>query len=618
MVRKTHFLLLVTTIILLPACINKNSIAERAPHWFDHYSAFHKKEYHAFFASRLDSVPDTLDQNAGLINQFYRDNNYEPYWTLRGIQESRIDTLLLHLANADEHGITDTFFGYPAIAQTLERLKNHQTKNDSSIYDTLCNLEMKLTDAYLRYVEALTYGATDPKRANGGKWLMTNLQADTAFICQALQDLKDLPSALKEHQPKSHEYRVLQKELKRLRPLQDSVVTAIPEQVVFKGAQSNALKSVCKRLKLTGELPKSFRDTTVLTDKMLAGINKFRRNNAIPESDSLDIETITKLNRPISYYVDKIAVNMERLRWQVTPAKQDTFIAVNIPDFTLKTIVDGKTVFQTRICCGKTQNPAVDPSRTKNGLVKAFKAESPLLHSEISRLVLNPEWSIPYDILKNEYYYKLCRSNTGIVNRERLYIKDARTGGRVDPESIDWTQVSQNNIPYRLIQTSGRYNALGQIKFDFPNSESVYLHDTNNKGAFKRRVRALSHGCIRVENPFELAAIIYGINEYDSLKIDQLNMLVGMEPISQAGIKFLEEKQKRDSIRRASMTEEELAASVTPKQLKPTGISLKHKMPLYIEYYTCFVGSDDQIQYREDIYYKDSNILYLLKSPQKI
>lgn len=616
--RKFYFLLIVITIAVLPACKNRNITAERAPHWFDHYSAFHKKEYNEFFISRLDTILDTLDQKAGLINQFYKDNNCEPYWTLRGIQENRIDTLLLHLANAEEHGIPDTFFGYPDISKTLERLKSHQANNDSSIYDTLYNLEMRLTGAYLRYVEALTFGATDPKLANGGKWLMTNEQADSAFIIETLAKMTKLPVALQECQPKSLEYKALQKELMRLQPLKDSTLAAIPEQVVLKGASSKALKSVCKRLKLTGELPRSFRDTTVLTDKMLAGINKFRRNNAIPESDSLDIETITKLNRPISYYVDKLAVNMERLRWQVTPAKQDTFIAVNIPDFTLKTIVDGKMVFQTRICCGKTQNPKSDPSRTKNGLVKAFKAESPLLCKEINRLVLNPEWSIPYDIIKNEYYYKLCRSNTGVVNRERLYIKDARTGGRVDPESIDWTTVSQNNIPYRLIQTSGRHNALGQIKFDFPNSESVYLHDTNNKGAFKRRVRALSHGCIRVENPFELAAIIYGINEYDSLKVDQLNVLVGKKPISQDGIKFFEEKHKRDSIRMSTMTEEELAAFTAPKELKPTGISLKRKMPLYIEYYTCFVGSDGQIQYREDIYYKDGNISHLLRTSKAI
>ncbi len=178
------------------------------------------------------------------------------------------------------------------------------------------------------------------------------------------------------------------------------------------------------------------------------------------------------------------------------------------------------------------------------------------------------------------------------------------------PDTIDWTQVSQTNIPYRLHQFHGRHNALGLIKFDFQNTDAVYLHDTNNKSAFKRRVRAISHGCIRVENPFELAQIIYDLNGFDSLQVEQYSILVGNPPTTEEEQKFLEKLQQRDSIREANLSDEE---RIFYRRLQPTSINLKQKIPLFIEYRTCFVGPNQEIQYREDIYYKDDNILFVLR-----
>mgnify|MGYP002620504861 CR=1 FL=1 len=298
---------------------------------------------------------------------------------------------------------------------------------------------------------------------------------------------------------------------------------------------------------------------------------------------------------------------MERLRWHVIPQKGSAYIAVNIPDFTLNTFVDDTLAFHTRVCCGRTADPSKASWRKKpNGLILAAKSETPLLYSKINYIVLNPEWNIPYDIIKNEYYQKLCKSNTAVVNREHLYIKDSRTGAYVKPETIDWTQVSRQNIPYRLYQTSGRYNALGQVKFSFPNPESVYLHDTNNKGAFKRSVRALSHGCVRVENPFELAEVLYDYNSFDTIRKEQISIIMGNEPTTKKGEKYLEKLQEQDSIRYEKLSEYDKQFY---RKLMPTSIHLKKQMPLYIEYFTCFVDDRDRMQYRNDIYYKDDNIL---------
>lgn len=610
MLRSSNILILIIAILIGSSCHSKSIGTERAPHWFSHYSAYHEKAYNEHFARRVDALSDSCFVYADALQHYYQTHRCEPYWTARGIQEARIDSLLNILTRSYEHGIPDTFLQRPALERTLDLLKSHQVANDTTLFDTLFNLEMRLSEAYLRYVNALCYGATDPAKANGGKWLMKNLKPDKEFENSIMEKLGQFPSVIREKEPNTPEYKHLQAELLRLYPLKDTVVPKIVMPTVRKGQRHTALPNVCKRLMLTGELPANFTVTDRLTDSLLAGINLFRRHNAIPECDSLGEETVRKLNRPISYYLDKLAANMERLRWHVTPEKDRTYIAVNIPDYTLKTFVEDTIAFKTRICCGRTQDPAKNPSRIRKGLVTAYKAESPLLYSRINRIVLNPEWNIPYDIIKNEYYYKLCKSNTAVVNREKLYIKDARTGDYVVPDSIDWNKVNRDNIPYRLRQTSGRHNALGRIKFDFPNTESVYLHDTNNKGAFKRRTRALSHGCIRVENPMDLAAVLYAINEFDEKRLEEISIILGNEPTTEDGEKYLEKKLEKEQEYYDKLSDREKKFY---RELRPTSIQLKKTMPLYIEYYTCFTGDDGSIQYREDVYYKDGNIMQLMR-----
>ena len=610
MARFINVLLLCLSILLGSSCHNKTIGTERAPHWFSHYTAFSAKSYAEHFAQRVDAMNDSSHVYADALQHYYQTHACEPYWTARGVQEARIDTLMQLLGRSYEHGIPDTFLLRPSIERTLNLLKNLKVANDTTLFDTLFDLEMHLSEAYLKYVCALHYGATDPVKANGGKWLMKNLKPDNEFRYSTMGKLEKFPFIIHENEPKTPEYKHLQAELLRLYPLKDSVLTEIAMPTIRKGQRNAALQEVCRRLMLTGELPADFTVTDRLTDSLLAGINLFRRHNAIPECDSLGGETVRKLNRPIAYYLDKLAANMERLRWHVDPEKDRTYIAVNIPDFTLKAIVEDTVAFKTRICCGRTQDPAKNPARTKRGLVSAYKSESPLLFSRINRIVLNPEWRIPYDIIKNEYYYKLCKNNTAVVNREKLYIIDSRTGGYVTPDSIDWTKVNPGNIPYRLRQTSGRHNALGRIKFDFPNTESVYLHDTNNKGAFKRRVRALSHGCIRVENPMDLAAVLYAINDFDEKRLEEISIILGEDPTTEEGEQYLEKKIEKEQEYYDKLSDREKQFY---RELRPTTIQLKKTMPLYIEYFTCFTGDDGSIQYREDIYYKDGNIMQLMR-----
>ncbi len=599
-----HFVLPLLALSLL-ACKHIN--IEDEPSWFKKFYSYDDKAYTEYFLLHINDTTLNI-ANIETIQQFYLENG-TPLWTINGFQEHKIDTLLHHFEQSWEHGIPASYFQYDTLHALVREFRQGKVNGDD-LYAKLFQLEMMLTDNYLRYATALQFGATDPKVVNGGKWLYTSVYADSLFIISTLEGITNLPSTLESLHPQGEDYTMLQDELCRLHNIGDTAFTHIPKIRAKLGTTNRNIPAICQRLRLTGELPRNFRDTNQLTPELLSGINLFRANNAIPESDSLDTETIDKLNRPILYYIELISTNLERLRWKTTPAKAENRIAVNIPDFTLKAFVNDTIAFKTRICCGKTQNPSTNPNRRVKGLIRAFKAETPLLYSEIRRIVLNPEWNIPYDIVKNEYLPKLRKNNTTVVKKERLYIVNTQTKKFVTPDSINWNNVKANNIPYRIFQSSGRHNALGRIKFDFANPESVYLHDTNNKGAFKRRKRALSHGCVRVENPFILAGILYDINGFDSLRTEQLGIIVGDAPTTEEGEKFLKEMNKRDSIRYEKMTDRE---RLFYRKITPTSVNLNTKMPLFIEYYTCFPDEKGRIQYRDDIYYKDENILTLLK-----
>jgi len=596
--------------IALEGCQRKEKVQPQ-PHWFKHYHHFKEKEYVQYIEGQINSDNDTLLMPT-LVRDFYRGRHFHPLWTQKGLQEAMTDSLMSSLTNAyPTHGIPGEYFHLDSIQQSIKQLMEQNVPDNEALYPHLYRIERLLTDQYLRYACALEYGAVNPKRVHGNKWYYETLVPDSAFLLNALDSISNFTEFLTTHAPESTEYQSLQKELKRWCEMSDTTTVAIPDFRVRKDAQNANIAPLCKRL---NQLGFKVNNNNTLDTNILAALNSFRQQNGIPESDSLDAETIEKLNRPIQYYIDALSANLERLRWKKLHQKSDDtlYIAVNIPDYMLCVVQQDSVVMRNRICCGRTQNPENVPARHKRGLIIPYKAETPLMYSRIRSVVLNPEWNIPYDIIKDEYYHKLVKSNTAVVNREHLYIRDGRNGQYVIPDSINWSKVPRNNIPYRLHQTSGRYNALGLYKFVFSNSESVYLHDTNNKGAFKRRKRALSHGCVRVQHPDSVAEWIYTVNNFDTIYIEQLHIISGAEPTTEKGEEFVEKLHEKDSIYYEKLSDWDKQFY---RKLRPTSVALRKPIPLFIEYYTCFVAPNNTVHYRDDVYYKDGNILYLMRNP---
>lgn len=590
--------------ILFIGCKNKSTQnLEKTPHWFASYKDFDNKDYNHYLQDKITTLDSSEVFFYNSIRHFYEEND-APIWTAKGWQEELIDSVMCIFASAEEQGIQPSFFSYNTLSDKIKNIKSLEIKGAEALYDSLSQFELLLTQSYLKYAKSMAYGATDPVVVNGGKWLFARDSIPEEFAIKALQSCRKAAAFFRGLIPCDSDYVAIQQELCKYLALKDTVFTKIPIIEADSGRVVRNVHLIGERLKLTGELPKDYIASDTLGHELMTAINLFRENHAIPRSKHLDEETIRELNRQPQYYINKLSANLERYRWRATQNKGDSYIAVNTADFTLQ-VHHGDSIVRMRVCCGKSLPPK-DTTRI-NGVLRSQKTESPMLRSEINYVVLNPIWSIPASIVKDEYYFKLVKSNTAVVNKEKLHIIDLRTKKEVLPETINWRKVNRRNIPYHLFQESGHFNALGLVKFNFPNTESVYLHDTNNKGAFKRRVRTLSHGCIRVEKPIELATQLLTINDYDTTRLEQVMITLGYEPTTEEGQEYLEEMQEKEEEYFNNMNPED---TIFYRPLRPTSLYLKKRMPVYIEYYTCFLGENGHVQYRPDCYRKENNILF--------
>ncbi len=266
-----------------------------------------------------------------------------------------------------------------------------------------------------------------------------------------------------------------------------------------------------------------------------------------------------------------LKVNLERLRWKNKPT-EGRYVMVNIPNFGLKVMDHDTVVLQMKVCVGEGRNKT-DSAKNLSAYNEEdkirdvpFSRETPQLNSEINSVQVNPIWNIPQSIASNEIMVQAAADRYYLSNKN---IDVYEKGKKVEnPETINWAAESKTSGKFSFKQQSGEGNALGKIKFLFPNKSSVYLHDTPAKAAFGYKMRAVSHGCVRLEHPLELAHILFG----DGSQYEQI------------------EKDMQDSIPKAR------------------NLSLPQKVPVYITYITCW-AEHGRLIFRPDVYGLDT-VLY--------
>jgi L,D-transpeptidase YcbB len=473
------------------------------------------------------------------VHEFYARRAFRPAWTdARNAQQLR-----KALADSVKDGLDPEDYHAAVLEKLAAQVQSKATNTLRAQYDVL------LTEALLRLAYHLSFGKVDPEtfdpQWNYGRTLASQNVAQKVEEALAAEDIYKRIEALKPTHPL---YVQLKQELSRYQAAVGSTdLSPIPPGPTLKpGASDSRVPLLRKRLIASGDLDASAATDSLEYDPTLvAAVGSFQQRMGLEGDGVLGPGSIAELNVPAADRIRQMRVNLDRGRVLLRDLPDD-FVVVNIAGFNVYFVRGGKVLWQSRVQVGK-------PYR-----------RTPIFRSEIGYLVLNPTWTVPPGILANDIL-PAARRDPSAITRKGLKVIDAN-GQELQPESIDWTQFKGGNIPYTLRQDPGPKNALGRVKLMFPNSYSVYLHDTPSQELFERTERSFSSGCVRVERVLELAELL-------------LN-----DP----------QRWNQQSIARVLESGE------------TTNVTLSKKVPVLLVYWTAWVDPKGRTNFRHDIYGSDA------------
>jgi L,D-transpeptidase YcbB len=418
----------------------------------------------------------------------------------------------------------------------------------------LAALETAFSAAAVKYAQDAFGGRINPLDVNK-TWTIEPKRINEAELLVKLAASDDPGQILLDLSPKQREFVALRAALAKFYSGDEVVDDAItiPDGVVLKpGMKDDRITLLRQRLDVPEpDIPETAGEAATVDlnydAALVEAVKTFQGSLGLEADGVVGPATVAALNGGAATTKEDIIANMERWRWE--PDDYGRFeVEVNIPEFRLWIKKDGEVVHTTRVVVGRPQN------------------QTPVFNNSIKHIVVNPYWNVPSSIATNEIKPHLI-SNPGYLAGQNM---EMLSGGKViNASAIDWTQTNINNFHIR--QKPGAGNALGQIKFLFPNQHDVYLHDTPSKSLFARSFRAYSHGCVRVQNPMEFAAA-----------------LLKLEP---------------------SLTAETLEASFGPKE---RWFNLENHIPVHLSYFTLRVDEDGTIRSYGDVYGANKKLIELL------
>ena len=477
--------------------------------------------------------PDVRDALAG----HYKSQNFRPIWLEDGKLSARGVAVLKLLADADAEGLEAASYLPPSLA-TFE-----QSPPDFSPA-AMAKLDIELSAVALKYARDASGGQFDPRRLSR----YNDLSPGWALAEQSIKVLAWSPYAadyLRGLHPAHPAYAKMKAALASLRQtvVIDPVIGPIAEgPIVKKGKSDIRIPAVRQRLADLGypDALEAAGDPEVLDADLSVRLRLFQKASAIKVSGLLGPQTVAALNADRSAAsVAKLLDNMERLRW-LPKDLGSRHVFVNQPAFEVRVMDKGQMVWESRVIVGKPMT------------------QTSAFHDEMETVVFNPSWGVPPSIIANEYLPKL-RNDPGYLDRIGFKVVNAQ-GKAVRSSSVDWWSYG-SKVPFGIQQPPGVKNALGELKFLFPNTHNIYMHDTPNRDLFDNDVRAYSHGCVRVQNPREFAQVILG---WDAIKIDE----------------YVDSN-------------------------KSQSIKLPAKIPVHITYFTAWPDENGEIAYFNDIYGRD-------------
>ena len=489
---------------------------------------------------RLDRYVARRDDREG-VERFYKEHDYKPIWLSDGKADARAKATIAFLAQVQTDGLVPSDYPTPDFASAVAP-------------EDLAQAELHLTASVLKYARDAQIGRINPSRV--GPDISFKLVApEPAEVLAEVARADDVTKTLDAYNPPEQGFQALKAKLAELRanggqivkPKEDTNPGAnvrVPDGKILRaGMKDKRVVALRKRLNIAGD-----KNNPLYDDSVADAVKTFQTEMDLDADGNVGPNTLRALNgakaeprRAAANPVDTVIVNMERWRW--LPRKlgndENTYVMVNVPDFTLKLMHDGKLDWKTKIVAGK-------PGKA-----------TPMISAEMKYITVNPTWNVPPSIIENEYLPAL-QADPSVLDRYGLKIYQ-------DPDGT-----------VHIYQPPGAANALGRIRFNFPNKFLVYQHDTPDKYLFKRDKRAYSHGCMRVQDPLEYASKLLAIElPKDHYTVSKLEGMYGANEIN---------------------------------------INFPVPIPVHLTYQTAFVDRDGKLQFRDDLYGRDARMIEILRN----
>ena len=491
-----------------------------------------------YIADNQDVMEDSVPAlRSGALNYFYQQTNNNPVWSANGVLDGQADSMYYYVKHADESGLLPADYHSVALDQAMKRIREDASaKKDATLW---AQVDLLMTDAFMKMATHLRFG-TGPRDS-------ITLRKDSVYSDTLLANY--LNSALHQH--------IIGATLRAQEPQHNGYQLLKSAWANFKGRYSEMKwdslplsytdtpgyrQLLINRLVQSGHLDTSGGHSTD-TSILKKGIRTFQKEFNMYEDGQAGKKTVQVMNKTFADWEVQVAVNMDR--WRKLPdTLPQRYILVNVPGYRME-LVDSGTV-----------------AVTSKVIVGAPRTRTPLLNSRMTNFVMYPYWRVPFSITIKEMLPAI-KKDRAYLAKKNLEIIDSH-GNAISPDSVKWSKLSKNYFPYVLRQMDGIENSLGIMKFNFMNKYAVYLHDTNSRGLFSNSYRALSHGCVRVQ------------------QWDSLSMYLTKD----------DTRHPRDSMRR-------WLANGDKKQ-----IDIQHSVPIYFRYFSA-EGRDGRLVLHEDIYGED-------------
>jgi len=480
---------------------------------------------------------------AEYIRDFYRQRDFHYAWIGNDGRLTEQAGNFINMMKADaDYGLNDsTIISKPlrALYDTLVMEGEKFRRNDKA----MPRAELLLTAQFFAYGNKVWSGLTSDS-AKSLEWFIPRKKINM----QSLLDTMLSRPANTFEEPVNKQYKLLRDQLKKLAALEKAPWDSLKaSRKLYKpGERDTIVAAVKQRLHILGDL--AIADTSQLFTPLLdTAIRNFQDRMGLKKDGTIQPSLLNALNVSPQKRIQQILINMERIRW--IPAESPAeYLLVNIPAFKLYVYDNNKLDWSCNVVVGKPGTNTV------------------IFSNEMKYIVFSPYWNVPPGILVHEVLPAMKR-NAGYLAHQNMEVVTG-SGSPVNTGSLNWAKYSGANFPYIIRQKPGGKNALGKVKFLFPNEYNIYLHDTPSKGLFGENKRTFSHGCIRVSEPQHLAEWLL----------------------------------RKDS----SWTEKKIVAAMNGD--KERFITLKEKVPVYIGYFTAFVDSDGRLNFRDDVYGHDARL----------